>query len=173
MSDESLFSLGPPNIELDLSSPGGQNLDAAASGCPVCGRKGLPVQGQTVKALVDVSLREVLDGEYLFCRTETCPVVYYDAATGRTFETAQIRERVYQKAPELDDGLICYCFQHRVGEIRKGNAAAQSAIVEDINAGIRSGQCACDLRNPQGACCLGNVLRLIRLSRPSQDMAAT
>jgi hypothetical protein len=31
------------------------------------------------------------------------------------------------------------------------------AIVDDIKAGIKAGQCACDLRNPQGTCCLGNV----------------
>lgn len=36
----------------------------------------------------------------------------------------------------------------------------------DITAGIRAGQCACDLRNPQGICCLGNVRRLIGATAP-------
>ena len=36
------------------------------------------------------------------------------------------------------------------------------AIVDDINTGINAGQCACDLRNPQGSCCLGNVRGLIK-----------
>ena len=42
-----------------------------------------------------------------------------------------------------------------------------STIVERIQAGIQAGQCACDIRNPQGHCCLGNVRDLIeRLSDP-------
>ncbi len=38
----------------------------------------------------------------------------------------------------------------------------RAAIVDDINAGIQAGQCACDLRNPQGSCCLGNVREAIK-----------
>jgi hypothetical protein len=34
--------------------------------------------------------------------------------------------------------------------------------VDDIDTGINTGQCACDLRNPQGSCCLGNVRGLIK-----------
>jgi hypothetical protein len=34
--------------------------------------------------------------------------------------------------------------------------------VDDINTGISAEQCACDLRNPQGSCCLGNVRGLIK-----------
>jgi hypothetical protein len=34
--------------------------------------------------------------------------------------------------------------------------------VDDINTGINTEHCACDLRNPQGSCCLGNVRSLIK-----------
>jgi hypothetical protein len=124
--------------------------------------RGKPVQGQTVKALLAVSLRAVQDVAYLFCRTQTCPVVYFSLDGEQTFTTAQVRERVYQKEPDSDEVLVCYCFRHRVGEIRTAAPAVQAAIVEDINTGINAGQCACDLRNPQGACCLGNVRGLIK-----------
>lgn len=128
--------------------------------------KGKPVQGQTVKALVSVSLRVVQDDDYLFCKTQTCPVVYFSLNSEQTFTTAQVRERVYQKEPDSDDVLVCYCFQHHVGEIRTVTPAARAAIVGDINTGINAGQCACDLRNPQGTCCLGNVRGLIKDSPP-------
>ncbi len=36
----------------------------AANACPECGTTGKPVQGQTVKALLAVSLRGVRDAEY-------------------------------------------------------------------------------------------------------------
>jgi hypothetical protein len=54
-----------------------------------------------------------------------------------------------------------YCFRHTVGDVRAASPATRAAIVDDINAGIKAGQCACDLRNPQGSCCLGNVRGLI------------
>jgi hypothetical protein len=130
--------------------------------CPVCGAKGKPVQGQTLKALLSVSLREVKGVEYLFCRTPNCPIVYFSPDGEQTFRVEQVRERVYQKEPESVDVFACYCFQHTVGELYAASSDKRKAIVDDINTGINAGQCACDLRNPQGSCCLGNVRELIK-----------
>jgi len=130
--------------------------------CPVCGEKGKIVQTQTVKVMVSVSLRKVRDTKYLFCRTKTCPVVYFSSNGEQSFTIEQIREKVYQKQSDLEEALVCYCFQHKVGEIRTASSKARTAILDDINQGIRTGQCACDLRNPQGSCCLGNVNELIK-----------
>ena len=140
----------------------------AVNACPECGKTGKPVQGQTVKALLSVSLRQVRDVKYLFCRTQTCPVVYFSADGEQTFTVEQIRERVYQKEPEAQDVFICYCFRHTVGDLRAASPEDQAAIVDDINQGINAGQCACDLRNPQGSCCLGNVRGMIKkLDKPA------
>jgi hypothetical protein len=130
--------------------------------CTVCGEKGKPVQGQTVKALLSVSLREVQNVEYLFCKTQTCAVVYFSPDGEQTFTAEQVRERVYQKEPNAEDVLICYCFRHTVGDIHAASPETRDAIVDDINTGINAEQCACDLRNPQGSCCLGNVRGLIK-----------
>jgi len=130
--------------------------------CRVCGEKGKPVQAQTVKAMLSVSLREVRDVEYLFCKTRTCPVVYFSSNGEQSFTVEQVREKVYQKQPDSEEVFVCYCFQHTVGEIRAAPSEARTAIVDDINTGIRAEQCACDLRNPQGSCCLGNVNGLIK-----------
>lgn len=134
--------------------------------CPRCATPGKAVQVQTVRAMLAVSLREVQGQHYRFCATPTCAVVYYDPAAGVAFTTDQLREPVYQKAPERDDVPICYCFQHTAGSVRSGGKERRAQIVADITAGIQADQCACDLRNPQGACCLGNVRSLIkRLAR--------
>ena len=134
----------------------------ALNACPKCGKIGKVVQGQTVKALLSVSLREVQDIQYLFCRTQTCPVVYFSANGEQTFIVDQIREKVYQKDPETDDAFVCYCFRHTIGDLRAAAHEERIAIVDDINTGINAGQCACDLRNPQGSCCLGNVRAMIK-----------
>src|ERR1041384_1262015 len=86
--------------------------------CPQCGKIGKPVQGKTVKAMLSVSLREVLDTQYLFCRTQTCPVVYFSADGEQTFTVEQVREQVYQKGPASEDVFACYCFRHSASALR-------------------------------------------------------
>ncbi len=33
----------------------------------------------------------------------------------------------------------------------------EGEIIESIKRGIKEKKCACDLRNPQGSCCLSNI----------------
>ena len=146
----------------DLSAKDFQSSLHIMNTCPECGKTGKPVQGQTVKAVISRSLRELQDVQYLFCRTQTCPVVYFSTDGKQTFTVDQIRERIYQKEPETDDVFVCYCFRHTVGDLRIASSEERIAIVDDINTGINAGQCACDLRNPQGSCCLGNVRALTK-----------
>jgi hypothetical protein len=156
------------NAVCDLPAKDFQRGSHIVNACPECGKIGKLVQGQTVKALLSVSLREVQDPQYLFCRTQTCPVVYFSSNGEQTFTVEQIREPVYQKEPENADVLICYCFRHTLGDLRAASSEVRTVIVDDINTGINSGQCACDLRNPQGSCCLGNVRQMIkRLDKPA------
>ena len=154
----------------ELPSPTVQRASRIATSCPVCNEKGKPVQGQTVKALLAVTLRNVGNVEYLFCRTPDCPVVYFSSDGEQKFTIVQIRECVFQKEPDADDVFVCYCFRHTVGEIRAASPETRLAILDDINTGIQSDQCACDLRNPQGSCCLGNVRGLVK--RFEQSVAA-
>jgi hypothetical protein len=146
----------------DLPARDFQRPAHVVDACPQCGKIGKAVQGQTVKALLSISLRDVQNVQYLFCRTQTCPVVYFSEDSKRIFTVEQVRARVYQKEPEAEDVFICYCFRHTVGDLRAASPENRIAIVDDINTGINAGQCACDLRNPQGSCCLGNVRAVIK-----------
>ena len=156
------------NDVCDLPSQNFQRPLRAVNTCPECGKTGKPVQAQTIKALLSVSLRRVQDVNYLFCRTQTCSIVYFSTDGKQTFTREQIRERVYQKEPEAEDVFVCYCFRYTIGNIRAVPPEDRTAIVDDINTGINAGECACDLRNPQGSCCLGNVRGMIkRLEKPA------
>lgn len=150
------------NTVCDLPAENFQRPPREVNACPMCGKIGKPVQGQTIKSLLSVTLRQVQEVQYLFCRTQTCPVVYFSADGEQGFKIEEARERVYQKEPQAEEVFICYCFHHTVGELGKASPEARTAIVDNINSGINAGQCACDLRNPQGSCCLGNVRRMIK-----------
>ncbi|MEW6048023.1 MAG: hypothetical protein AB1609_16365 [Bacillota bacterium] len=125
--------------------------------CPSCGAKGKHVERLTVKAMLAVSLRRLGAQRYRFCRTPACPVVYFAEDADEQFTVDEVRERVFQKEPEADDVFVCYCFRHTRGALRQAAPPDHARIVEEIEAGIQAGQCACELRNPQGSCCLGNV----------------
>lgn len=140
--------------------------------CPTCGQKGKKVGMETVKAILAVTLHKIqLDSSYLFCRTEDCPTVYFADDGAQTFSEAQLREQVHQKHPDDDDVFVCYCFRHTPGSIRAELLeTGQSTVVETVTQGTKVHQCACEIRNPQGSCCLGNVRAAVK--RSMQEVAA-
>ena len=142
-------------IELHSQSGSGRK-------CPQCGQSGRAIDTQTVKAMLAVSLHAIRPVSYYFCPTEQCAVVYFMQDGEQSFCEEELRERVYQKHPHDDEVLICYCFHHTVGSIREEwRQTGQSTVVETVTVGTQMGQCACDLRNPQSACCLGNLRRFV------------
>ncbi|MFQ5664572.1 MAG: hypothetical protein ACE5HL_12170 [Terriglobia bacterium] len=126
--------------------------------CPACGQKGKLVGALTLKALLAVPLTQLRGVEYAFCGTPDCPTVYYSVDGQQRFGEDALRERVHQKHQAADDVFVCYCFRHSPGGIRAELVATgHSSVVASVTAGIQAGQCACEIRNPQGSCCLGNV----------------
>jgi hypothetical protein len=137
--------------------------DAMEKQCPQCRQQGRLVDTQTVKAMLRVSLHALRSNSYYFCRTEGCDVVYFAADGEQIFAEGELRERVYQKHPHDEVILICYCFQHTPRSIRdEWRQTGESTVFDTITAGTQTGHCACDIRNPQGACCLGNVRRFVQ-----------
>ena len=131
--------------------------------CPNCHQPGKPIDGITIKAMLAVPLTELSAVEYRFCRTPNCPTVYYTVDGRQQFVEADLRERVHQKHPEADDIFVCYCFRHSPATIREELlATSHSSVVERVTAGVKAEQCACEVRNPQGACCLGNVRAVVQ-----------
>ena len=137
--------------------------------CPACARQGSTVDALTLKAMLANSLTEVRAVEYRFCRTPGCPTVYYSADGEQQFLERDIREQVHNKHPDDDGVFVCYCFRHTPESIKQELAVTgRSTVVAAITAGIQAGQCACDIRNPQGSCCLGNVHAVIERAEAAE-----
>lgn len=145
---------GSPTCELREGSRDGA--------CPTCGQRGKSVDTVTVKALLSIPFTELRPVSYVFCRTADCPTVYFASDGTHRFEEGDLRERVHQKHQESDDVFVCYCFRHTPGSIKSElGRTGRTGVVEAITAGIQNGNCACELRNPQGSCCLGNVRAVV------------
>lgn len=138
-------------------------LPRGAAVCPTNGKPGKLVDTQIVKAILALPLTEIRNTQYYFCREADCLTVYYSAEGTQTFAESDLRERVYQKHMNEDDVLVCYCFRHTPASIREEfRSTGRTTVLDSITMGIKAGQCACDIRNPQGSCCLGNVNNLVK-----------
>ncbi len=134
-----------------------------AAACPTNGVVGKRVDLQTVKAMLSVPLNILTAESYRFCADPDCSTAYYSEDGEQIFGEDLLRECVYQKHADTEESTICYCFGHTVGSISHDIIqSGKSTAVEEITAGIKAGQCACDIRNPQGNCCLGNVRAFVK-----------
>jgi hypothetical protein len=130
--------------------------------CPDCGETGRPVAPVTLKHMVQPEFLDLVSKTgFLFCRTADCGTVYFHS-NGETLAKADLRVRVGLKET-LDPVPICYCFgfteRMLLDEIQ---ASGHTTIPQRIAAQVNAQHCTCEVRNPQGSCCLGNVKAAVK-----------
>ena len=98
---------------------------------------------------------------YWLCREPECDAVYFgEDATVLDSAAMNVAPGFKSKSPEA---LVCYCFQHRRRDIEAElRAEGRTSIPDLITAEVKAGNCACEVRNPSGRCCLGDVQKAIR-----------
>jgi hypothetical protein len=119
------------------------------------------VERITVKALLrPQALARLAAHAHRFCASPDCFVVYFGEED--VFRVEDVVVPVLQKTPP-GARTLCYCFD--VGEsdvseeiARTGRSTAAARIAEHVKAG----RCACEVRNPEGRCCLGHVAEAVK-----------
>ena len=124
--------------------------------CPEC--------GSTCKSVVMPTLyhqvrfpenQAIIADNYYFCPAKTCPIAYF-SNTGHTVPKQHLRS--YQA---IQNDALCYCFDIDTGQYL---SALKDHRAEQIKAFVmqrtQAGDCACEIRNPSGQCCLANFKRL-------------
>lgn len=134
----------------------------AESACPRCGVIGKVVSDETILSILKPGhAHRLLVVERRFCRTPSCAVLYY-GADGRVVEKDAASVRVGFKETE-DPIPLCYCFEFTRAHVGQEVAeTGDSTIPDRIDAEIRAGRCACERKNPSGACCLGDVRKAVK-----------
>lgn len=138
--------------------------------CPQSGTTGVRVHLVTVKAMVtEKALPRVAQTVYWFCADAQCDVVYF-TADGGTYSKQEVRVPVWQKEP-AGDRTVCYCFGETESAIREEiRSIGHSEAVQRIRRNVDADRCACDVRNPRGVCCLGDVSIMVRRLTGSPDL---
>lgn len=124
--------------------------------CPECGSScksvGMPTLYHQVRFPENLSI--VIDS-YYFCPAKTCPIAYF-ANAGNTIPKQHLRS--YQA---IQNDELCYCFDI---DAEQYLAALKDRRAEPIKAFVmqrtKAGECACEIRNPSGQCCLTNFKHL-------------
>ena len=130
--------------------------------CPVCHIQAKSVLALTLDHLLtDESKLKIdcLDG-FHFCQSPSCDVVYFK-------DDIQLSQKDITITVGLKEGAtpdtVCYCFNWTQTAIKEelmdsGISTAGDDIKDKMN---RLG-CSCETLNPSGACCLGDVSKVIK-----------
>jgi hypothetical protein len=126
--------------------------------CPTCGLSCQSVKNKTLYHQVRFPENQtVLEDKYYFCPAKECPVGYFSSAD-HIFPKLFLR--TYQ---EIRDDKLCYCFdinsEHYLSVLNANNAEAIKSFVMQKT---KSGDCACEVKNPSGQCCLAKFSTIQR-----------
>lgn len=129
--------------------------------CPECGKSCLPVKMQTMfHQIQSPDNQRIVEDDYAYCPNQACPVGYFSASS----LIPKLKLRAYQNGPQA---LLCHCFDVSQPVYQ---TAIQAGTHETIKAFVvqqtKVGNCACEIRNPSGRCCLADFTRLEKAMIP-------
>ncbi|NUM78748.1 copper chaperone Copz family protein [candidate division KSB1 bacterium] len=135
----------------------------ARAACPVSGTLSRKVQHRTLEHLLKPEkLGFLLEVQYYYCKESTCNVVYFSNEDGPFFTTNDVAVKVFVK-DQGDDVPVCYCFNWTRARIKQEiRESGKSTAAVEIAREIKAGTCACDIKNPKGECCLGEVNSFVK-----------
>ncbi len=135
----------------------------AVAACPVNGARSKQVDMLTVKSLVRKLPLGMSKTQYYFCEAQDCDTVYFALdPQAPMFRREDLLVHVGAKAA-VDPIPVCYCFGFTRKDIEDEIAESGcSTIAERITTEVKAGNCACEIKNPSGKCCLGDVTRAVQ-----------
>jgi hypothetical protein len=122
--------------------------------CPQCQGLMKPIDRNVLIHQVMAPLNQSIPVEiFFFCSKTNCRAVYF-SPSGFVVETTDMRYEISEKLAS-EERTICYCYgityRQVVNEIKKdGHSTSKEFVVEQT----KLKNCACDVRNPSGRCCL-------------------
>lgn len=133
--------------------------------CPISGTPSRKVQHRTVEHLVKPEKGGAIQNvQYYYCTEPSCSVVYFSNEDVPTFTKDDIAVKVFTK-DQGEDVNVCYCFDWTRGRIKEQIVTlGKSTAAYEIAGEIKAGRCQCDVKNPKGECCLGDVNAVVKES---------
>ena len=124
--------------------------------CSECGRDAVHAKWITLKHQLKYPNNMHVDeaNDYFFCANPGCETVYFDS-NGQSIFQDDLRVTVGQKSQD-PQRLVCYCFGITRADIEAETVQGKTLAKEFVEHQTKTKQCACQLRNPSGKCCLSD-----------------
>jgi hypothetical protein len=107
---------------------------------------------------------------FCFCKTPSCEVVYFSDGQA-LFRKDDLAVPVGLKEPGNPTAPVCHCFGWTPQKIRAEiETTGQSTAVDQIKTQVKAGHCFCEVTNPQGSCCLGNVAQVVHGAMKAKEV---
>lgn len=132
------------------------NPKALITLCPGCGTTCKSVEIQTLYHQVKFPENQgIISESYYFCPSKDCATAYFSVA-GNSIPKRQLTS--YQ---DIQQDKLCYCFDIDTDDYLAAiNTHQAKATKNFVIQRTKSGECACNLRNPSGQCCLAKFKQL-------------
>lgn len=135
----------------------------ARAACPVSGTLSRKVQRRTLEHLLKPEkIDSIQKVQYYYCKEPACDVIYFSNEEVPFFTTDDVAVKVFVK----DQGAevpVCYCFDWTRARIKQQiSETGKSTAALEIAQEIKAGNCSCDVKNPKGECCLGDVNAFVK-----------
>ena len=119
--------------------------------CPQCRQKGHKVENDTmIHHVKDIS--KMGDGGYSYCSNPQCDVVYF--RNEETFTTRMINKEIGFKYSASEQATVCFCYNYPKSELY------DDTLIDKINIRIDNYGNRCDIRNPNGKCCIKEIKKM-------------
>lgn len=135
----------------------------AKAECSISKTSSRKVQRKTLEHLLKPEkAAEMKNVQYYYCAAPDCKVVYFSNENIPHFTIEDVRVKVFAK-DKGNDVNVCYCFEWTRGRIRDElNQTGKSTASLQIAKEVKAGRCACDIKNPKGECCLGDINTFVK-----------
>ncbi|MFA5803044.1 MAG: hypothetical protein WC879_00245 [Melioribacteraceae bacterium] len=140
-----------------------QRPTPATVNCPVCKTRSRKVQRRTTEHLLKAEkVGAIQKVQYYYCTNPECKVVYFSNEAVPYFTVDDVKVKVFAK-DRGDNVNVCYCFDWTRGRIKQQiEETGKSTASMEIAREVKAGNCECDIKNPKGECCLGDVNAVVK-----------
>jgi Zinc binding domain len=123
---------------------------AAIQPCPECGTVCKCVEMRTIYHQVSFPENQAItSGTYFFCTTKDCANAYF-SITG-----IYIPKQHLKTHQDIQNDKLCYCFDIDTADYLTALSTNQAETIKNfVIQRTKLGECACELKNPSGQCCL-------------------
>jgi hypothetical protein len=123
---------------------------ATTQTCPQCGTTCKSVEMRTLYHQVRFPENQaIVSDTYCFCPNKDCTTAYFSIA-GNNIPKQQLTTH-----QDIQKDKLCYCFDIDTADYLAALDTNQAEPVKNfVMQRTKSGECACELRNPSGQCCL-------------------